>query len=112
MPVSNFNHAPPSKMVDGMSAVSIYIETVEAQLTFDSASQRAFADGPVKYVVGPTQVNPIFYLRQNNITRAWQDDVPFPFPKLCHHRFRSDPNTDLRIIEAVQAAGSMHTLRV
>jgi hypothetical protein len=108
---TNFHLAPPSKTVDGLFSVPIDIESINAAFTFDSAAQTATADATVVYTVGPTAGNPIFDLRQN-ITQAWVDGSVFSVAQLAHHDFGSGTFANLRVIEAVQAAGSVHTLRV
>jgi hypothetical protein len=108
---TNFHLAPPSKTVDGLLAVPIDIESINAVFTFDGAAQTAAADATITYTVGPNGGNPIFDLRQN-ITAAWVDGVVFPVAKLAHHDFGVGTFTNLRVIESVQAAGSVHTLRV
>jgi hypothetical protein len=108
---TNFHLAPPSKTVDGLVCVPIDIESIDAVFTFDGAAPSAVADATITYTVGPTAGNPIFDLRQN-ITSAWVDGAVFPVAQLAHHDFGADPFTNLRVIEAVQAAGSVHTLRV
>jgi hypothetical protein len=108
---TNFHLAPPPKTVDGLAAVPIDIETVDAVLVFDGAASAATGDATITYTVGPTAGNPIFDLRQE-ITSAWLDGAPFPPAQLAHHTFGSGSFTDLRVIEAVQSAGSVHTLRV
>lgn len=108
---TNFHLAPPSKTVDGLLSVPIDIASINAVLTFDGAARTATADATIVYTVGPTAGNPIFDLRQN-ITQAWVDGTAFPVAQMAHHNFGVDPFTNLRVIEAVQAAGSVHTLRV
>ncbi|MFN0138632.1 MAG: hypothetical protein ACKVQW_00920 [Pyrinomonadaceae bacterium] len=108
---TNFHLAPPSKTVDGLLCVPIDIESIAATFTFDGATQTAVADATITYTVGPTAGNPIFDLRQN-ITSAWVDGAVFPVAQLAHHDFGTEPFTSLRVIEAVQTAGSVHTLRV
>ncbi len=108
---TNFDLAPPSKTVDGLLAVPIDIQSINAVFTFDGPAQTATADATIAYTVGPTAGNPIFDLRQN-ITQAWVDGVAFPVAQLAHHDFGVGTFTNLRVIEAVQAAGSVHTLRV
>lgn len=107
----NFEIAPPPKTVDGLLAVPIDISSIEAAFTFDAATATAAADATITYTVGPTAGNPIFDLRQA-IGQAWLDGAPIAPAKLAHHAFGSGPFTDLRVIESVQAAGSVHTLRV
>lgn len=108
---TNFHLAPPAKTVDGLLAVPIDIESIAAVFTFDGATRTATADATITYTVGPTTGNPIFDLRQV-VGRAWLDGAAFPPARLAHHLFGGEPFTDLRVIEAVQAAGSVHTLRV
>jgi hypothetical protein len=108
---TNFHLAPPPRTVDGFAVVPIDIQTINARFVFDAATSTASADATIAYTVGPTGGNPIFDLRQT-ITAAWLDGVPFAPAALAHHGFGSGAFTDLRVIEAVQAAGSTHTLRV
>ena len=108
---TNFHLASPPKTVDGLVSVPIDIESIDAVFTFDGAAQTASADATITYTVGPTAGNPIFDLRQN-ITAAWVDGVVFPVAQLAHHNFGVGTFTDLRVIESVQTAGSVHTLRV
>jgi hypothetical protein len=108
---TNFHLAPPPKTVSGLVAVPIDIQTIDAEFVFDGAASTATADATVTYTVGPTAGNPIFDLRQD-ITTAWLDDVPFPTAQLAHNAFGTGSFTDLRVIQEVQSAGSVHTLRV
>ena len=108
---TNFEIAPPPKTVDGLLAVPIDISSVDAAFSFDAATATAAADATITYTVGPTAGNPIFDLRQT-IGQAWLDGVPIAPALLGHHAFGSGSFTDLRVIESVQAAGSVHTLRV
>jgi hypothetical protein len=108
---TNFHIAPPARTVDGLLAVPVDIQSIDASFTFDGSTQTASADATLTYIVGPTAGNPIFDLRQT-ITQAWLDGTIFPVAQLAHHAFGVEAFTDLRIIEAVQAAGSVHTLRV
>ena len=108
---TNFDLAPPPKTVDGLFAVPIDIQSISAVFTFDGAGETASADATIEYIVGPDDGNPIFDLRQD-ITQAWVDGVAFPVGQLAHHDFGTGTFTDLRVIEDVQTAGSVHTLRV
>lgn len=107
---TNFHLAPPPKTVDGLAAVPIDIQAIDAVFIFDGAASAATADATITYTVGPTAGNPIFDLRQD-IASAWLDGTPFPPAQLAHHTFGTGSFTDLRVIEAVQTAGSVHTLR-
>ncbi|HEY0060651.1 MAG TPA: hypothetical protein VGC21_00945 [Telluria sp.] len=108
---TNFHLAPPPKTVDALVAVPIDIQTVDAAFVFDGATSTATADVTISYTVGPTAGNPIFDLRQT-IAAAWLDGVALPPAQLAHHSFGSASFTDLRVIASVQAAGSVHTLRL
>ncbi|SHG75608.1 hypothetical protein SAMN05428948_1905 [Massilia sp. CF038] len=107
----NFDLAPPPTTVDGLLAVPIDIQSVDAVFVFDGAASTGTADVTMAYTVGPTAGNPIFDLRQS-IAAAWIDGVAVPPAQLAHHSFGSGSFTDLRVMAAVQAAGSVHTLRV
>lgn len=98
-------------MVDGLLAVPIDISGIAAVFTFDGAAMSAVADATITYEVGPTAGHPIFDLRQTT-TQAWLDGVVFPVAQIAHHSFGTGAFTDLRVVESMQAAGSVHTLRV
>ena len=108
---TNFHLAPPALTVDGLLAVPIDISAINAVFSFDAAAQTAVADATITYEVGPSAGNPFFDLRQT-VSQAWLDNLAFPVAQLAHHTFGSGNFTDLRVIESVQAAGSVHTLRV
>src|SRR5262245_48529398 len=108
---TNFHLAPPPKTVDGLAAVPIDIQTIDAVFVFDGAASAASADATITYTVGPTAGNPIFDLRQD-ITTAWLDGTPFPATLLAPPSFGTGAFTDLRVIQSLQSAGSVHTLRV
>lgn len=108
---TNVHLAPSPKTVDGLLAVPIDIQSVAASFTFDGSAAAGAADVTIVYTVGPTAGNPIFDLRQT-ITQAWLDGAVFPVAQLAHHPFGAGAFTNLRVIQSVQAAGSVHTLRV
>jgi hypothetical protein len=60
---TNFDLAPPSKVVDGLNAATIDIQRIEASLTFDGASGSGTGDATMDFVVGPGGGCPIFDLR-------------------------------------------------
>lgn len=84
MSATNFDLAPPAKIVDGLMAVPIDVRRITASLTFDGATQTAAGDATLEFVVGPQAGNPIFDLRQT-ITAAWLDGVAVPVARLGHH---------------------------
>src|SRR5688500_11770641 len=108
---TNFDLAPPTKTVDGLLAVPIDISNVSAAIVFDGAASTATVDATITYTVGQAAGNPIFDLRQT-ITSAELDGAAFPVAQLAHHSFGTGSFTTLRVIESVQGAGTVHTLRV
>ena len=108
---TNFDLAPPVKTVDGLVAVPIDIQTIAATLTFDGATSSGTGDATIGFVVGPSNGNPIFDLRQT-ITAAWLDGTPIPVAQVSHHDFGGGPGAEMRVVESVLSAGSTHTLRV
>lgn len=108
---TNFHLAPPPKTVDGLNAVPIDIQTINVQYVFDGMTSTATGDATISYTVGPTGGFPIFDLRQP-ITQAWVDGVLFPVAQMALHDFGADDFDEMRIVESMQAAGSVHTLRV
>lgn len=57
---TNFHLAPPPKTINGLLAVPIDIQTIDAAFSFDGASQTASADSTITYTVGPDGGNLIF----------------------------------------------------
>jgi hypothetical protein len=108
---TNFHIAPPAKTVDGLLAVPMDIQSIDGSFLFNAGTSVATADVTISYTVGPTAGNPIFDLRQP-ITEAWLDGAVFPPAQLASHSFGAGMFDTLRVIESVQAAGSVHTLRV
>lgn len=111
MATTNFELAPPPKTVDGLLAVPIDISSIVASFVFDAAAQSASADATITYEVGPQAGHPIFDLRQTP-SAAWLDGAAFDVARLAHHAFSADAQAKLRVIDSMQAAGSVHTLRL
>ena len=64
MPVADYRLAPPPTMVDGLLAVPVHFQDVQATVRFDGAAATGRADATVTYEVGPTTGSPLFDLRQ------------------------------------------------
>ena len=111
MPDTNFYLAPPVKTVDGLKAVPIDIQRIDAALTFDGAAGSGVGDATLEFTMGLEDGNPIFDLRQT-ITGAWLDGVPVPLAQLAHHDFGGGTGAELRILESILTAGSTHTFRL
>ncbi len=108
---TNLRLAPSARLVDSLWAVPIDIKRITASLTFDGAAQNGVGDATLEFTMGVQNGNPIFDLRQT-ITAAWLDGTSLPVAKLAHHDFGGGLNAQLRVVEALLAAGSTHTLRV
>jgi hypothetical protein len=108
---TNFDLAPPRTIVDGLAAVPIDIQHITASLTFDGTTSSGTGDATLDFIVGPGGGCPIFDLRQA-ITSLWLDGAPFPPAQAALRDFGGGTGAELRVIEAVLAAGSSHTLRV
>lgn len=108
---TNFHLAPPGKMVDGLWAVPIDIQRITATLRFDGSTSSGTGEATITFRMGRQAGNPIFDLRQT-ITAAWLDGASMPITQLAHHNFGGGSQADMRIVEALLAAGSTHSLRV
>jgi hypothetical protein len=86
------------------------VQQVQAVVTLDCAASTAEADVTVTYAVGPTAGNPLFDLRQT-IGQAWVDGAPIDPGLLAAHDVGAGSFSTIRVLDAVQAAGSVHTLR-
>jgi hypothetical protein len=111
MPPTDFRVAPPPTAVDGLTAVPIDVQQVQALVTFDGATSTAQADVTMTYAVGPTDGSPLFDLRQT-IGQAWVDGAPTDPGLLAPHDVGAGTFSTIRVLEAVQSAGSVHTLRL
>lgn len=108
---TNFHLAPPAKTVDGLLAVPIDIDHIEAKLHFDSSAQTGTGDATISFVLGPTGGYPVFDLRQD-ITGLWLDGASLPVSAAAHHDFGGGPHAELRVLASSLPAGTAHTLRV
>lgn len=111
MPPPDFRLAPPPTPVDGLLAVPIDVQLVQATVTFDGATSMAQADVTMTYAVGPTAGNPLFDLRQT-IDQAWLDGAVIAPGSLAAHDVGAGSFSTIRVVDAVQPAGSVHTLRL
>ena len=108
---TNFDLGPPAKIVDGLAAVPIDIQHITAALTFDGATSAGAGDATIDFIVGPGGGCPIFDLRQT-VTAVWLDGVPLTPADVALHDFGGGAGAELRIVNAVLAAGTAHTLRL
>jgi hypothetical protein len=111
MPSTNFNLAPPAKIVDGLNAVPIDIQHLSAVVTLDAGTKTAGADATIEFVLGAAAGCPVFDLRQT-IAQAWLDGVPISPSQLASHDFGGGADAGLRIVASSLPAASTHTLRL
>lgn len=111
MPPTNFHLAPPPTEIDGLPAVPADIGELSATVTFDGGASNAEVDAIVPYTVGPHAGCPMFDLRQT-IGRAWLDGAPIDPSRLAAHDVGLGAFSAIRVLDAVQPAGSVHTLRL
>ena len=107
----NLHMAPPPVRIDGLWAVPIDIQSVDATLYFDAARCQATADVYLEFIHGEKKGCPVFDLRQS-IAELWLDGKLLDPARAAHHDFGAGPGHGMRILEAVCKPGSAHTLRL
>jgi hypothetical protein len=107
----DFHLAPPATTVDGLLAVPIDVQQVQAVVVLDGGTSTAQADVTMSYAVGPTGGNPLFDLRQT-IGQAWLDGSAINPALLASHDVGAGAFSTIRVMGVVQSAGSVHTLRL
>jgi len=108
---TNLHLAPHPKKVDGLWAVPIDISRISGKLIFDGQTSSATGDVTIEFRTGRHTGNPIFDLRQT-ITAAWLDGISLPVSKIAFHDFGGGPDAQVRVVEKVVDATSLHTLRL
>lgn len=108
---NNLKLAPSAALVDGILAVPIDIQQIDVHVKFDMAVHRAKVEATMEFLMGDTDGNPIFDLRQN-IDQAWLNEKPIDISKLRHHDFGGGPNSELIILEKMTSAGTKNMLKL
>lgn len=108
---TNFHLAPAPKTVDGLLAVPMDIQDLQATLVFDGATQITSVTATITFITGKQNGCPVFDLRQT-ITGALLDGVAIAVTDLAHHNFGGGANADLRIINKILPANTTHTLQL
>ncbi|MEZ5356923.1 MAG: hypothetical protein R2762_30150 [Bryobacteraceae bacterium] len=109
--VTNLHLAPAPVRVDGLWAVPIDIQSLDATLYFDAAQCSAEAEVYLEFVHGAKTGCPVFDLRQP-IAEAWLDGQTIDPARMAHHDFGAGPESSMRILEARCRPGSRHSLRI
>ncbi|HRD43175.1 MAG TPA: hypothetical protein PLN30_05460, partial [Ferruginibacter sp.] len=108
---TNFQLAPAPKIVDGLNAVPMDIQQVQASFVFDAATQSSSASATITFITGNNNGCPVFDLRQT-ITSAKLDGVSIPVTDLAQHNFGGGANAEMRIINKSLTANTTHTLQL
>jgi len=108
---TNFDLAPPSVTVAGLTAVPIDISAIDTHLRFDGATGTAIGDATLQFVVGPTAGCPIFDLRQT-ITAVLLDGSTLPLAQVRTMDLGGGAGAEVRVLDTVLAAGSAHMMRL
>jgi hypothetical protein len=72
MASDNLRYAPRRKFVDGLHAVPIDVQSIDAQLVFDASLATAAGDATRTYTVGPYDGCPILPFTENKAVK-----IPF-----------------------------------
>ena len=108
---TNFHLAPAAKTVDGLLAVPMDIQHLQASFVFDAASRITSVIATITFITGHRNGCPVFDLRQT-ILSAHLDGAAIPVANLAHHDFAGGINAELRIINQLLPANSTHTLQL
>ena len=109
---TNFDLAPPpAALAGGGTAVPMDISTIDAHFTFDAAAQAAHGIASLAFVVGPTAGRPVFDLRQT-VTEVVLDGLALPLTAVPFVDLGGGPGAEVRVLDAVLASGTDHTLAV
>ncbi|MEO5685493.1 MAG: hypothetical protein ABIQ88_22795 [Chitinophagaceae bacterium] len=108
---NNFHLAPDAKIVDGLLAVPMDIQQLQASVVFNAATSTASATSTITFITGQQNGCPVFDLRQT-IGSATLDGLPILPADLALHNFGGGANAGMRIINRVLPAGTTHTLQV
>lgn len=110
---TNFHLAPPATINNGVLCVPIDISHIEANIVFDLSNHTAKADATLQYITGNSDGCPIFDLRQN-ITEIFEDNslVATPLNKIFVADFGGGTNAEMKVLNKVLMANSVHSLRL
>jgi hypothetical protein len=101
--------APPAADVDGLHAVPIDIQRVDARVVLDATARAADAEVSMRFRMGAVGGYPIFDLRQR-IAQATINGAEVSPAKMAHHDFGGGEDAELRVLEVELPACSENTL--
>lgn len=101
--------APPPTPVGGLLAVPIDITALSARIAIDAATGTATGSATVAFTAGAVSGNPVLDLRQT-VTAVALDGAALPVTSFAHHDLGGGAGAEMRVLDSVVAAGSIHTL--
>jgi hypothetical protein len=101
--------APPPTEVDGLRAVPVDLQRVDARVVLDASAHTAQAEAAMRFRMGPVDGYPIFDLRQT-IVEATLNGAALDPEKLAHHGFGGGEGAALRVLGVWLRACSDNTL--
>jgi hypothetical protein len=108
----DLRRAPPALDVDGLHAVPIDVQRLDARVVIDAAARTASADAVLDFVLGPGPGgHAIFDLRQT-ILRARLNGVDIPVDALAAHDLGGGPGAEMRVLAIPLPACSENRLVV
>ena len=108
---TNFHLAPTIKTVDGLLAVPMDIQHLQASIIFDGTTNTTAVVATITFITGKQNGCAVFDLRQT-ISSALLDGMAIAVGDLAHHNFGGGTNADMRIINQVLPANTTHTLEL
>lgn len=102
-------HAPPVTPKNGLTAVPIDIQDLDATVTIDAVTETAAATAAMTFRLGPDGGHPVFDLRQTILT-ADLDGEPVDPALLAEHTFFGGPDAQMRILAVELEPCSEHVL--
>ena len=108
---TNFHLAPAAKTVDGLVAIPMDMQHLQASVIFNAVTQITSVIATITFITGNQNGCPVFDLRQT-ITSALLDGAAISIANLTHHNFGGGLNADMRIINRTLPANTTHTLQL
>jgi hypothetical protein len=101
--------APPPTTVDGLRAVPIDVQSLDASVQLDVPTASAYAEAALTFRVGPDGGMPFLDLRQTPAELLLDGEAVEP-AQFAAHTFTERADSELRVLEVELAPCSVHTL--